>query len=155
MEINNIHAGMRVLFKSPYSSNPQWQPGVLSESTNCRLDDKGLKLLVYDLKQWDELVHFECDEAWRNWDKDPPSPAPIPVRDIFFDSFPIQDGIKGYSDYFMSIEDYIDFVESEDFDKHSEQAYVSDGEYGYYPVSKYTRTWLEKQPFGYIVRSVN
>ena len=53
---------------------------------------------------------------------------------------------------FCAKEEYIELIESEDFDRQSESAYVSDGEYGYYPVSKFTKNWLEKQPFDYIIR---
>ena len=54
--------------------------------------------------------------------------------------------------HFEDNRDYIKFIESDEFDKRLENACVSDGEYGYYPVSKYSRQWLEKQPFDYIVR---
>ena len=75
------------------------------------------------------------------------------INQIFFDAFKLEDWIKDYPKYFMTKEDYIKFIESEDFDKRLENACVSDGEYGYYPVSKFSRAWIEKQPFDYIIRS--
>ena len=47
----------------------------------------------------------------------------------------------------------IKLTEEEDFDRQRENAYVTDGEYMYYPVSKFSKSWIEKQPFDYIVRS--
>ena len=52
----------------------------------------------------------------------------------------------------MNKEQYIQWIESEEFERNLEHAYVSDGEYVYYPVSKYNKTWIEKQPFEFIVR---
>ena len=44
------------------------------------------------------------------------------------------------------------WIYGEDFDKNIEHAYVSDGEYYYYNVNKYSEQWLNKQPFDFIVR---
>ena len=41
---------------------------------------------------------------------------------------------------------------SDDFERALEEAWVSDGEYYYYPVSTYTEKWIDKQPFTYIMR---
>ena len=53
----------------------------------------------------------------------------------------------------MTKEDYIIFTESEDFERARENAYFTDGEYVYYPVSKFSKSCIEKQPFEYVVRS--
>ena len=74
------------------------------------------------------------------------------INDIFFDTVQVEDWLKNYKEYFMTKEEYIQFIESEDFDKAHENAYVSDGNYIYYSVNKYTKNWIEKQPFDYIVR---
>ena len=52
----------------------------------------------------------------------------------------------------MTKEDYINFIKSEEFERAQENAYFTDGEYIYYPVSKFSKSWIEKQPFNYIVR---
>lgn len=119
----NIHAGMRVLYKE----NGQWKVGTLQEG-DALIDDTGVYLPVIGKESYVEL------------------------NDFYFESFKIEDWFKDYSNYFMTKEQYINFVESEEFIKAAENAYVSDGEYGYYPISKYTRNWIEKQPFDYVVR---
>lgn len=125
----NICAGMRVLYKL----NNQWNVGTLEESAFHELNSRGLFLRVIP-KDNSEITHS------------------VEINDIFFDSFKLDDWVKDYPEYFMTKEDYIKFIESDNFDKHLENACVSDGEYGYYPVSKYSHQWLEKQPFDYIVR---
>lgn len=131
MEINNIRAGMRVLYKQ---GNSNWLVGTLMEG-DAKINNVGLFIPIAP-------VGINPDEEY-HWAE---------INQIFFNAFPIEDCIKEYHDYFMTKEEYMDFVESDEFDKRSENAFVSDGEYGYYPVSKYTRCWLEKQPFNYIVR---
>ena len=147
MDICNIREGLRVLFKSPYDTNPQWKVGIIGG--DATINQKGLRLDVYTLKDWNEVLNPNDP-----FESDGPSPYHVPVGNIFFDSFLIDDSYKAYRDYFMTKEDYMNFVESDEFEKRGEVAYVSDGEYGYYPVSKFTRAWLEKQPFNYIVRNI-
>lgn len=132
----NIRAGMRVLYKH----NNQWEVGALAHTHSAVLTDKGLFLYVIPKK------FIGMDEQHVSYLYD------VELNDLFFDAFKIEDCYKDYHQYFMTKEDYIAFTESEDFDRHHENAYVSDGEYGYYPISKFTRTWLEKQPFDYVVR---
>ena len=128
----NIRAGMRVLYKQ---GNSNWMVGTTAIA-NAELNDLGLYLpIIPEGKTPDEEVHY------------------AEINQIFFDAFPIEDWIKEYDKYFMTKEDYIKFIESDEFDKRLENACVSDGEYGYYPVSKYSRAWIEKQPFNYIIRS--
>ena len=126
----NIRAGMRVLYKL----NNQWNIGTLEESALHVLNSHGLYLRIIP-KNNSEITYY------------------AEINDIFFDAFKLDDWIKDYPKYFMTKEDYIKFIESDEFEKNLENAWVSDGEYGYYPVSKYNRTWIEKQPFDYVVRS--
>ena len=125
-----ICAGMRVLYKE----NNQWQVGITAVGI-AHVALNGLFIPIIPIPQEDDKqVNKE-------------------INDIFFDAFKIEDYIKDYKEYFMTKEDYIKFIENEDFDKHLENAYVSDGEYGYYPISKYNRNWIEKQPFDYVIRT--
>lgn len=119
----NIHAGMRVLYKE----NGHWIAGNI-QTGNAVIDDRGLFLPIVGKE--------DC----------------VDFTDIFFDAFEIDEYVKDYKDYFMTKEEYIEYIQSDDFDRQLENAYVSDGEYGYYPVSRYTKNWLEKQPFDYIYR---
>lgn len=127
----NIHAGMRVLYKE----NNQWHVGETAVGI-AHVALNGLFIPIIPIPQKDdEQVNKEINE-------------------IFFDAFPIDEYIKDYKEYFMTKEEYIDFINGDDFDRQLENAYVSDGEYGYYPISRYTKNWIEKQPFDYVVRSI-
>ena len=130
-----IHEGMRVLYKH----NNQWEVGVLIEANNTKLTEKGLFLSVIPKEFIDT--------------NDIPFLHDAEINDIYFDATPLEDWVKQYPQYFMTKEDYIKLTQEEDFDRQRENAYVSDGEYMYYPVSKYSKSWIEKQPFEYIVRS--
>lgn len=141
MELN-IRAGMRVLYKEKGSN---WLVGELAPAAAALRKD-GLYLPVYIT---DELnyIHTDFDPSYHD-----PERHLIHINDIFFDAFPIEDWVKDYKKYFMTKEEYIKFIESDEFDKRLENACVSDGEYGYYPISKYTPAWIEKQPFDYVIR---
>ena len=119
----NIRAEMRVLYKE----NGQWKVGTL-QAGDALINTEGLFLPIVGKNSY---VNF---------------------NDIFWDAFKIEEYVKQYRDYFMTKEEYLEHIQSDDFHKRCENAYVSDGEYGYYPVSCYTKNWLEKQPFDYIVR---
>lgn len=134
MELD-IHAGKRILYKQ----NGQWEVGELTEAHNTYLNDKGLFFSIKPIKNKSTPPLIQHD---------------IEINDIFLDSHPVEDYWREYKDIFMTKEEYIDFIEGEDFIKSIENAFVSDGEYYYYPVSKYTKNWIEKQPFDYIVRSM-
>ena len=129
MELN-IRAGMRVLYKN---GNSNWMIGNIVIGS-AEVNHIGLYLPIKP-KDNDEEIHY------------------AEINQIFFDAFKLEDWIKDYPKYFMTKEDYIKFIESDEFDKRLENACVSDGEYGYYPVSKYSKAWIEKQPFDYIIRS--
>lgn len=124
-----IRAGKRVLYKH----NNQWEVGELTDKNNPELTDKGLFLPIMPINSSTHITNVEINE-------------------IFLDAVQLEDWMKGYKDIFMTKEEYIQFVESEEFSKAIEQSYVSDGEYYYYPVSRYNRNWIEKQPFDYVVR---
>ena len=124
----NIYAGKRVLYKQ----NGQWMVGTLEESDGLSLTPEGLFLQVLSINT--------------------PNTHSVEINDIFLDAIPLDDWMKQYKEYFMTKEEYIQFIESDEFEKALEHSYVSDGEYIYYPVSKYTKNWLEKQPFDYIIR---
>lgn len=136
-----IFAGKRILYKS---GNSGWLIGEIG-SGHAIINKDGLFLPIYNETEFPKLHN---KYTWDELDK-----SLININDIFFDAFPIDDWIKDYSQYFMTKEDYIKFMESDTFDKRLENAYVSDGEYGYYPISKYTKTWVEKQPFKYVIRN--
>jgi len=133
MELN-IHAGKRVLYKH----DGQWLVGLLSRR-NPEITTKGLYLFIVP-KEFMELE-----------DKDTPFVHDAELHDIFFEAQPVEDWMRQYHNL-MTKEEYITFIEGDEFERAIEQAWVSDGEYYYYPVSKYTRNWLEKQPFEYVVR---
>ena len=131
MELD-IHAGKRILYKF----NGKWNVGELAQAS--AYVDKGLFLPVIKKKDlYKNLEHIMVE-----------------INDIFLEAEPVEDWMRTY-EYIMTKEEYMDFIESEDFERSTESSYVSDGEYYYYPVSKFTRNWLMKQPFDYIVRSDN
>ena len=134
MELN-IHAGMRVLYKK---NNSNWLVGEIGGG-NAVINEDGLFLPIWFKKNNSSNEH-DC--------------TLINVNDIFFDAKPLDNYLKDYDDMFMSKEEYIKIVERDDenFVKALEQAYVSDGEYYYYPITKFNRTWIEKQPFDYVLR---
>lgn len=127
MEIN-IRAGMRVLYKQ---SSSNWMIGTIHKGT-AEVNEQGIWIPIVPLDTEDELHYAE-------------------INQIFFEVHPVEDWMKQYHNL-MTKEEYITFIKSDDFEHSIEQAWVSDGEYYYYPVSKYSTTWLSKQPFDYIVR---
>lgn len=128
-----IHNGMRVLYKH----NGQWCVGKLTNQMSPELTEKGLFVFVIPKDYMDaEEVPYLHD---------------VEINDLFLEAVPVEDWMAQYG-YLMPKEKYIEFIQSEDFDKNIEHAYVSDGEYYYYNVNKYSEQWLNKQPFDYIVR---
>ena len=73
------------------------------------------------------------------------------INTLFTEGQPLDDWMKPM---LLNKEEYIQFIKSEDFERAMESAWVSDGEYYYYPVSTYTENWINKQPFNYILRSL-
>ena len=128
-----IHNGMRVLYKH----NGQWCVGKLTNQMSPELTEKGLFVFVIPKDYMDaEEVPYLHD---------------VEINDLFLEAVPVEDWMSQYG-YLMPKEKYIEFIQSEDFDKNIEHAYVSDGEYYYYNVNKYSEQWLNKQPFEFIVR---
>lgn len=129
----NIHADQRVLYKN---GNSGWLIGNIIKGT-AEINSLGLFLPIVPLdKKPEDEIHW------------------AEINDVYLEAEPVEEWMRTYG-YIMTKEEYMDFVESEDFERSTESSYVSDGEYYYYPVSKFTRNWLMKQPFDYIVRSDN
>jgi hypothetical protein len=133
----DIHAGKRVLYKD--ANGGGWQVGEI-DLQPAIVNNKGVWFSIIPRefigKPEEEIDYTHLAE----------------INDIFLDAIPLEEWLKSYKEYFMTREEYIEFVQSENFEKAYENSYVSDGEYIYYPVSKYTKNWIEKQPFDYIVR---
>ena len=131
MELD-IHAGKRVL----YRENGKWNVGELAQA-NAYVD-KGLFLPIIRKEDlYNSLDHIMVE-----------------INDVFLEAEPVEDWMRQYG-YLMTKEEYIEHIQSEDFDRKIETGYVSDGEYYYYTIGSYTKTWLMKQPFDYIIRSDN
>lgn len=130
MELD-IHAGKRVLYKA----NGKWNVGELAQANAYVV--KGLFLPV-----------IEKENLYKNTNY-----IMVEINDIFLESKPVEDWMRQYG-YLMTKEEYIKHIQSEDFDKNTEVGYVSDGEYYYYSINKYSEQWLNKQPFDYVVRKI-
>ena len=128
MELD-IHAGKRVLYKA----NGKWNVGELAQATAYVA--QGLFLPV-----------IKKEDLYKSIDH-----IMVEINDIFLESKPVEDWMRQYG-YLMTKEEYIEHIQSEDFDKNTEVGYVSDGEYYYYSINKYSEQWLKKQPFDYVVR---
>ena len=128
MELN-IHAGMRVLYKQ---GNSNWMVGDIMQG-NAEINEQGIWLpIIPKGKTADEEIHY------------------AEINQIFLDAIPLDNWMK---ERLIKKEDYIKIIDSDDFDKHLENAWVSDGDYYYYPISKYNEIWINKQPFDYVIRS--
>lgn len=122
----NLHAGQRVLYKK----NGGWRVGTLPPG-NMNLTTEGLLANVYDLQD----KHFEKN---------------VNVNGLYLNGFELEDWAKS-PEYCMPKEKFIEYMHSDEFIQGNFVAYVSDGEYAYYPVNKFHETWINKQPFEYIV----
>ena len=128
----DIYAGKRVLYKN---GNSGWLVGTLQETKAAEVNEQGV---------WLPVIPKDTDaEEEIHWTE---------INNIFLEAFPLDDWVKDYPQYYMTKEKYLDFIESEDFERARENAYFTDGEYIYYPVSKFSKNWIEKQPFDYIIR---
>lgn len=126
----DIYAGKHVLYKN---GNSGWLVGTLQETKSAEVNEQGVWLPIIP-KDNEEEVHW------------------TEINNLFLEAVPLDSWIKKYSDYYMTKEEYLTLIASEDFDRAHEEAYFSDGEYIYYRVSKFSKNWIEKQPFDYIVR---
>ena len=135
MELN-IRAGMRVLYKH----DGKWNVGELADSQSAVVNEKGLFLYIIP-KDFIGMPY-----------KDIPYLHDAEINDIFLEAHIVDESWKDYN-ILLKKDEYIKIIEEEEsFIKSIEKAYVSDGEYYYYPITKFNRTWLEKQPFDYVVR---
>lgn len=129
----NIYAHQRVAYKC---GNSGWLVGNIREG-DAKVGSVGLFI---------PIVPLNADpEDQIDWAE---------INEIYLEAEPVEDWMKEYG-YLMTKEDYIKYIQSDEFDKNTETGYVSDGEYYYYPVGSYTKNWLMKQPFDYIVRNDN
>lgn len=132
----DIHAGKRVLYKDGGSG---WLIGEI-DAQPAEVNEKGVWLAIIPQqfigKPANEIEYVKYSE----------------INQIFTETTELDQGVKFYPEYYMKKDKYIEFMESDDFERASENAYFTDGEYVYYPVSKYSKGWIEKQPFNYIVR---
>lgn len=128
----DIYAGKHVLYKN---GNSGWLVGTLQKTAVAEVNEQGVWLPILS-KSVENEIHW------------------AEINNIFLEAKPLDSYLKDYDDIFMPKEEYIKIVERDDenFVKALEQAYVSDGEYYYYPITKFNRTWIEKQPFDYVVR---
>lgn len=124
----NLYAGQRVLYKK----NGGWRVGTLPPG-NMSLTTEGLFANVFDLKD----QKFEKN---------------VNVNNLYLKGFILEDWAKS-PEYCMSKEDFIKYIHSDNFIQQPCTAYVSDGEYAYYPVNKFHENWINKQPFDYFVVS--
>lgn len=122
----DIRAGKPVLFRE----KNQWHVGELI-AADATVNEKGLFLQVNDLALQSHTAE---------------------INDIFLDAVKIDEYFKNDPETFMTLEEYINFIESDDFIRSAERAFVSDGEYYYYSINKFARGWLEKQGFPYVFR---
>lgn len=128
----NIHAGKRVLYKN---GNSGWLIGDIMEG-KAEVNSTGVFIPI--------IPHGTNADEEYHWAE---------INNLFLDAEELNQNLKMYPEYYMSKEDYLNFIVSDDFHRSIENAYFTDGEYIYYPVSKYSKNWIEKQPFDYIVRS--
>lgn len=124
---SNIRAGMRVLYKQ---GNSNWMTGTIMRGS-AEINEQGLWIPILP-KDTNEEVHY------------------AEISQIFFDATELDNWMK---DRLIPKADYIEYIKGEDFDRHTESAWVSDGEYYYYPISKFNEIWINKQPFNFVIRS--
>jgi len=129
-----IRAGQRVLYKD---GNSSWLVGII-DNGNAEVNEQGI---------WIPIVPLRFADMAR---EDVPYIQYAELNNLFTEGQPVDDWMKPA---LLKKEDYIKIIESEDFERALENAWVSDGEYYYYPVSTYTEKWIDKQPFNYILRS--
>lgn len=130
-----IRAGQRVLYKD---GNSSWLVGIV-DTGDAEVNTQGV---------WIPIIPLRFSTMAR---EDVPYIQYAELNTIFTEGKPVEDWMKSA---LLTKENYIKVIESEDFERALENAWVSDGEYYYYPVSTYTEKWINKQPFSYVLRSV-
>lgn len=130
----NIHAGQRILYKHI----GQWKIGEL-DTIPPIINDKGVffYIIPYEFigKPHNEVKYVDDAE----------------INNLYLEAKPVEEWMREYKQL-ITKDEYLQIIQEEDFDKNGETAYVSDGEYYYYPINKFTEQWLNKQPFDFIVR---
>lgn len=127
-----IHAGQRVLYKD---GNSGWLVGII-DCGNAEINTQGIWIPIIP-SQFIMLDHD--DIPYIQWAE---------LTTLFTEAQPVEDWMNK-----LTKEEYIKIIQSDEFERTLENAWVSDGEYYYYPVSKYTENWINKQPFDYIIRN--
>ena len=129
MNIENIYANQRVLYKGP---NHAWRVGHLVMN-GALLQSDGLFFMVQDEETNGTELH-------------------VALNDLFLDARELQDWVRDRDNHFLyTKEEFISMLQDEDFDIRSGTAYMSDGEYEYYKVAHFNENWINRQPFKYIV----
>lgn len=123
----NIIAGKRVLYKQG-SSN--WMVGTIKNG-NAEVNGQGLWIPIIPKNIEDDEIHY------------------AEINQIYTDAKELEPWME---DALLTKEEYIKVIHGEDFHRSVEMAWVSDGEYYYYPVTKFADGWINKQPFEYILR---
>lgn len=130
-----IRAGQRVLYKD---GNSGWLVGIVKQGY-AEVNEQGVWIPIIPLR----FIDMEEDNV--------PYIQYAEINTLFTEGQPLDEWMKPM---LLNKEEYIQFIKSEDFERAMENAWVSDGEYYYYPVSTYTENWVNKQPFNYILRSL-
>ena len=129
-----VHAGQRVLYKD---GNSGWLVGIVKRG-NAEVNEQGIWIPIIPMR----FIDMEEDDI--------PFIQYAEINTLFTEGQPLDEWMKPA---LLDKEEYIQLVKSEDFERAIESAWVSDGEYYYYPISKFNETWINKQPFNYILRS--
>ena len=124
----NLRAGQRVLYKK----NGGWRVGTLPPGS-MNLTTEGLFANVYDINE----QRFEKN---------------VNVNNLFLNGIELEDWAKS-PEYCIPKDKFIEYMHTDEFIQERHTAFVSDGEYAYYPVNKFNENWINKQPFEYIVIS--
>ena len=128
-----IRAGQRVLYKD---GNSGWLVGII-DNGHADVNEQGIWIPIIPLR----FAHMDVEDI--------PYIQYAELSTLFTEGQPVEDWMKPY---LIKKDDYIKIISSDDFERALEEAWVSDGEYYYYPVSTYTEKWIDKQPFAYIMR---
>lgn len=129
-----VHAGQRVLYKD---GNSGWLVGIVKQG-HAEVNELGVWIPIIPLR----FIDIEDDNI--------PYIQYAEIGTLFTDGHPLDEWMKSA---LLDKEEYIQLIKGEDFERALESAWVSDGEYYYYPISKFNETWISKQPFTYILRS--
>ena len=131
MNIENIYANQRVLYKGP---NHSWRTGHLIMN-GALLQEDGLYFMVQDEETNGTELH-------------------VPLNDLFLEARQLENWMcDPHNGILYHKETFIEMLQDEDFDPRDGTAYVSDGEYEYYKVAHFNESWLNRQPFDYITWS--